>query len=94
MTGSAKAAAWRAKGLWLAPCPFCGSATAPWLGHETELQEPYNGGDRAYDQNYAVVCSVCEVSPVPAPSWETGCGASGGFRRTPEDAARAWNERR
>jgi Lar family restriction alleviation protein len=68
----------------LLPCPFCGQAEPVAVFDENKAKR--NGkSDSGYKSKpyYAVVCNVNL----------NGCGASGGFKRTPQEAITAWNTR-
>jgi Restriction alleviation protein Lar len=73
----------------LKPCPFCG-ATKPL--HVTsaaalncEDEEEFNSWP--HSDSYAVMCDATK------PRGPGGCGASGGFFPTEDDAIAAWNKR-
>ena len=75
---------------YLLPCPFCGNDTAIRILDENDLC----GCDCVTSKpHYAVVCCVNELSLVPMAGWKPGCGASGGFAPTGEEAAKKWNRR-
>lgn len=65
--------------LTLAPCPFCNSDTALHLVTPDELHECDSGND----SDVAVICDY----------HMRGCGATGGFRQTEEEAIALWNSR-
>lgn len=70
----------RAKRFQLEPCPHCGKGDAL----EILTAEEVNECDVcSTDDSYAVFCSVLSQ----------GCGASGGFSGSPEEAADIWNRR-
>lgn len=74
----------------LKACPFCGNTVAPTVMGASEL----SGCDCYTDSTYCVVvCSMNETSPVPLDYWHNGCGASGGYRPTADEAIAAWNRR-
>lgn len=67
----------------LKPCPFCKSSTAPKISSCIDMEECAN-----YEacESDGVFCVCCD--------WNNGgCGASGGFRFTEEEAIEAWNTR-
>jgi hypothetical protein len=78
----------------LKPCPFCGNETAIQVldGNEIYLLTEYCAD---YNPNayYTVVCTVNEDMAVPSPNWKKGCGASGGYAKTKEEAIKLWNHR-
>lgn len=59
------------------PCPFCGSARFPTI--TAWVEDPGFG--------YTICCDASGWSDTK------GCGASGGWGETPEDAIEAWNRR-
>jgi hypothetical protein len=75
-------------------CPHCGNTTAIACLNSNEI-EYLLSGDNGYSASpyYAVVCSVNEYSQIPSSDWQTGCGASGGYAPTKEEAIEKWNER-
>ena len=63
----------------LKPCPFCGNKKV-----NVESYNEINGkDDDDENESYAVICSV----------FEGGCGATGGYKDTPEAAFENWNQR-
>ena len=71
----------------LLPCPFCGKDVAVIMDDYSECLELWGdefdeSGLEATDCK-AVVCSFLDG----------GCGASGGWRKTEEEAVEAWNRR-
>lgn len=78
----------------LKACPFCGNSIAVRVLDQNEVEYREEGdSDYADHPYYQVVCCINDDSPVPTPGWVPGCGASGGFRKTPEKAIAAWNHR-
>lgn len=78
----------------LKPCPFCGSSVAVRVLDQNEVEYREEGdSDYADHPCYQVVCCMNDDSPVPTTGWVNGCGAAGGFRKTPEEAIAAWNRR-
>jgi len=73
----------------LLPCPYCGNEIAPNCISENDYFETHITNT----PNYSVVCCVNENFPVPLDYYKAGCGASGGFRKTKEEAIAAWNRR-
>ena len=63
----------------LKPCPFCGKSLAE-LGTAAEIDMDTEPGA---DNERAVVCDYNAG----------GCGATSGYRNTPEAAVEAWNRR-
>lgn len=63
----------------LKPCPFCGGSFAV-LGTAAEIDMDDEEGA---DNQWAVVCDY----------HAGGCGATSGYRNTPEAAVDAWNRR-
>ncbi len=74
--------------MYIKPCPFCGNSKAPRICDENELATCDRKSDSPY---YAVVCAIDE--PENTPNWETGCGASGGFAPSQQEAILLWNIR-
>jgi hypothetical protein len=74
----------------LQPCPHCGSASAPMFWSNRERMDDYEcdctEADAGNDKACAVVCDA-------STGGRGGCGASGGFRPTEQEAADAWNRR-
>ena len=67
----------------LKPCPFCGKTEIVVLD-ANEIEESDADSERwVPDPCYAAVCSFNEQ----------GCGATSGYRETPELAAEVWNQR-
>lgn len=71
----------------LLSCPFCGKSVAVIMDDYGECLERWGdefdeSGLEATDYK-AVVCSFSDG----------GCGASGGWRKTEEEAVEAWNRR-
>lgn len=68
----------------LKPCPFCGDKEAAKIFDQNELncilEDEFGYLD---NPSFRVCCSIRNG----------GCGACGGFRATPEQAAEAWNRR-
>lgn len=71
----------------LLPCPFCGRSDTTRYGRSSEFHEDCDGGDGGNDDYFAVFCDASE------PRGLGGCGASGGFAKTYEEAAGRWNRR-
>ena len=63
----------------LKACPFCGKSLAE-LGTAAEIDMDDEEGA---DNEWAVVCAYNSG----------GCGATSGYRPTPEGAVEAWNRR-
>lgn len=61
----------------LKTCPFCGNKNVE-ICSGAEIEE-----DENIAECYAVVCSI----------HDGGCGATGGYKNTREDAAKNWNNR-
>ena len=68
----------------LKPCPFCGEKETAEIFDQNEL-DGIREGEFGYsdDPNFAACCAIRNG----------GCGACGGFRAMPEQAAEAWNRR-
>lgn len=73
----------------LNPCPFCGCADEMKVIENSEMHEYCDWPDDS-DPTYAV---VCDASRNGSRDVHHGCGAGGGFKKTPEEAAQAWNRR-
>ena len=75
-------------------CPFCGGVTCVRLCDTNEI-DYLNELDVGWEKEpyYQVVCSMNEDSPIPENNWRQGCGSSGGFRATKEEAIELWNRR-
>ena len=71
----------------LKPCPHCGSATAPMFWSYGEMMDTYDV-ELELDHSESF-CVVCDAST----GGRGGCGASGGFMPTKEEAVAAWNRR-
>lgn len=74
----------------LAPCPFCGSASAPEVLTEAQIQctgcDTYTCDCECHsceERNVAVCCVL----------GNGGCGATGRYDTSPKKAAAAWNRR-
>jgi hypothetical protein len=69
-------------------CPFCGSDRAPRI---VSWEELHHGDDDnsplPYSDAWAVICDAGR------PGGRGGCGASGGFYPTEQQAADKWNMR-
>ncbi len=68
----------------LKACPFCGEKETAEVFDQNELDGIYKGDLGYYDDPMFAAC--CAIR-------NGGCGACGGFRVTPEQAAEAWNRR-
>ena len=73
----------RCKMTELKACPFCGNNIAPTIINDSDSS----------CRNFAVVCSVNELTTIPMANWKTGCGAMCGYQRTKEQTIEAWNRR-
>jgi Lar family restriction alleviation protein len=73
----------------LKPCPFCGESNTLFVADQNELEQT---DDPVKNPYFTVVCSVNELE-TETPNWKAGCGASGGYRPTKEEAISAWNSR-
>lgn len=71
--------------IFLKPCPFCGSETAPETATLAEINcHDEEEATEAELNHYAVVCNYSR----------SGCGAStGGLCESEEEAAERWNTR-
>ena len=67
----------------LRECPCCGKTDTVGLTDCHELQECKNF---ECCESYGYVCIVCDVN-------KGGCGASGGYAQTADEAAQKWNRR-
>ena len=61
-------------------CPFCGKTDTVKCLRESEIKE-----EEANGEDYFTV--ICDYQ-------YGGCGSSGGYRKTEEDAIKLWNTRR
>ena len=59
-------------------CPFCGSNEAPRLVYD------YQNGIEYSDGQMCICCSIIN----------TGCGGSGSYAETEEEAIKSWNMRK
>ena len=64
----------------LKPCPFCNNSLSLLLATAAEIDLDDEDGA---DEQWAVVCNFNKG----------GCGATSGYRDTPESAVDAWNRR-
>ncbi len=73
----------------LKPCPFCGNLAALKLTTAQELEEEGDDdpGYWEHSDSWAVICDASR------PNGPGGCGASGGFFPSEEEAMTAWNRR-
>ena len=62
---------------YLKPCPFCGNKAVKVCSSEEINGEGFSA------KSYAVLCSISDG----------GCGASGGYKDTREEAVANWNQR-
>lgn len=67
----------------LEPCPFCGSDSAPVLSDCVEIEACVCFEDC---KDGLAKCVVCDIH-------KGGCGASGGFAYSEEEAIKRWNAR-
>ena len=74
-----------------AKCPFCGKSDTLTIGKASDaFSEPDECGDPSpymHTEAYAVVCDASK------PDGPGGCGASGGYKLTEDEAIAAWNRR-
>lgn len=74
-----------------ARCPFCGKSETLTIGKASDaFSEPDECGDPSpymHTETYAVVCDASK------PDGPGGCGASGGYKLTEDEAIAAWNRR-
>lgn len=74
-----------------AKCPFCGKSDTLTIGKASDaFSEPDECGDPSpymHTETYAVVCDASK------PDGPGGCGASGGYKLTEDEAIAAWNRR-
>ena len=68
----------------LKPCPFCGKTDTLVIAHACEIWDQCDD-----DSDYVAV--FCDAKQ---PGGKGGCGGSGGFYATAEEAAQAWNARK
>ena len=73
----------------LLPCPFCGVATTVELTDSDTFNcaLPFESDGDSNPMYWAVFCDASK------PAGKGGCGASGGFAPTKEDAIKRWNTR-
>ena len=64
-------------------CPFCGKSDSVMYSNCKDLGDCQNWEECVIPGHIAVVCSFLSG----------GCGASGGYRKTAEEAADAWDQR-
>jgi len=70
------------------PCPFCGNERAPRIVSSEELhREDGDDSPWPHSDSWAVICDAAR------PGGRGGCGASGGFFPTQQQAADKWNKR-
>lgn len=74
-----------------APCPFCGKSDTLTIGKASDaFAEPDECGDPLpymHTESYSVICDASK------PDGPGGCGASGGYKLTEDEAIAAWNRR-
>ena len=74
-----------------AKCPFCGKSETLTIGKASDaFSEPDDCGDPMpymHTESYAVTCDASK------PDGPGGCGASGGYKLTEDEAIAAWNRR-
>jgi Lar family restriction alleviation protein len=66
----------------LKPCPFCGKEVAVF----TTCKEEEDCAKFEVCEDVGYLCIVCDFN-------KGGCGASGGYHETREEAIDAWNRR-
>jgi hypothetical protein len=71
----------------LQPCPFCGKTHTLIVGAASETWEADEHGPYPHTETYAVFCDASSEGR------KGGCGGSGGYFATKEDAIEAWNRR-
>jgi len=74
-----------------ARCPFCGKSETLTIGKASDaFSEPDDCGDPMpymHTESYSVICDASK------PDGPGGCGASGGYKLTEDEAIAAWNRR-
>jgi len=63
-------------------CPFCGSKDSVVILTGAEVDEN-SGRTPAQEESYVAICSA----------WNNGCGATGGYGVTFNEAINKWNQR-
>ncbi len=71
----------------LLPCPFCGKTHTLIVGAASEMWDEDQNGPFPHTETYAVFCDASTDGK------KGGCGGSGGYFLTKEEAAEAWNRR-
>ena len=66
-------------------CPFCGKITPVKVATAAEMGDCKHAED-CNELECTSYCVVCDYT-------DGGCGASGRYARSPEEAAEAWNRR-
>jgi len=71
----------------LLPCPFCGKTHTLIVGAASEAWDADENGPYPHTETYAIFCDAS------TDGGKGGCGGSGGYFVTKEDAIDAWNHR-
>ena len=76
----------------LKPCPFFGKVDSLFVGTDEEIEQLDKDKDEITGY-FAVVCSALVGNQGDTGEYHAGCGASGGYADTKDNAIKKWNTR-